>query len=219
MNYEIIRSNRKTMAIIVRDGKIVVRAPYFTSRKTIDTFVGHKASWIEKRLNEHWERGIDLQETKTLLVFGKTYNIHIREESKYAWHLSDTELTLDSPASWSLSRLSRKLDHDLKAQLELYLKKRVPEMAARLHVDVPPFVIRRYKRLYGRCTHRGELAFNRYLYHESHAFIDYVILHECAHLIEFNHSPAFYKLIEDVMPDYRRIMRLRMKGSALHLDQ
>ncbi len=51
MNYEIIRSSRKTLALeITRDGQLKVRAPYKVSRKEIQNFVKSKESWIFKHL-------------------------------------------------------------------------------------------------------------------------------------------------------------------------
>ena len=39
-------------------------------------------------------------------------------------------------------------------------------------------------------------------------FIEYVVLHECAHILEFNHSRKFYDLIKQFMPDYKDVMKL-----------
>lgn len=51
MNYEIIRSSRKTLALeITRDGQLKVRAPYKVSRKEIQNFVKSKESWVFKHL-------------------------------------------------------------------------------------------------------------------------------------------------------------------------
>ncbi|MCR5208295.1 MAG: M48 family metallopeptidase [Eubacterium sp.] len=53
MNYEIIRSRRKTAAIQIKDGKVVVRAPYFLSEKRIAGLVEDKAAWIKKHLDRY----------------------------------------------------------------------------------------------------------------------------------------------------------------------
>ncbi|UPU39829.1 DUF45 domain-containing protein [Erysipelothrix sp. Poltava] len=50
MKIEINRSKRKTMAILVRDGKVIVKAPINTSDTVIEAFITQKKSWIEKHV-------------------------------------------------------------------------------------------------------------------------------------------------------------------------
>ena len=48
--YELIRSGRRTLALEVRGGRVIVRAPYRTPRATIDRFVASHAEWIARGL-------------------------------------------------------------------------------------------------------------------------------------------------------------------------
>ena len=50
MNYQLIRSKRKTIGIQVKDGAVVVRAPVRSSMKEIEAFVERSRPWIEKHL-------------------------------------------------------------------------------------------------------------------------------------------------------------------------
>ncbi len=52
MNYRLIRSNRKTLAIQIRNGDVIVRAPLYTSLSRIDEFVSQHLEWIEKQLSK-----------------------------------------------------------------------------------------------------------------------------------------------------------------------
>ncbi len=56
---------------------------------------------------------------------------------------------------------------------------------------------------WGSCSTKGNINFSTRLLFAPDNVIDYVIVHELAHLIEHNHSPAFWKLVSDVMPDYK----------------
>ena len=84
-----------------------------------------------------------------------------------------------------------------------------------MRIKIPAFKIRKYKRLYGRCSRSGELAFNTYLYHESLEFIEYVVVHELAHLFEFNHSSRFYDVVASMMPHYKEVLK-RKKLEKTH---
>jgi len=79
---------------------------------------------------------------------------------------------------------------------------------------------RRMKSRWGSCSSRGNLSFNTLLSHLPEGMVEYVVLHEMAHLLEMNHSPRFWAILESEMPDFaerRRMLgyywtRLRMEG-------
>ena len=60
---------------------------------------------------------------------------------------------------------------------------------------------------WGSCSAHGNLNFSYKLLFLPQAFADYIIVHELCHLKEQNHSPAFWKLVERTIPDYRAIRR------------
>lgn len=64
------------------------------------------------------------------------------------------------------------------------------------------------KSRFGSCSSKGNLSFSYRLMRYPDAAIDYVIVHELAHTKEMNHSPAFYKIIEGVLPDYKQRAKL-----------
>lgn len=67
----------------------------------------------------------------------------------------------------------------------------------------PPFKVRKMRSRWGSCSHKGAITINSLLIQAPPICIDYVILHELCHLQEFNHSPRFYALMDQVMPEWR----------------
>lgn len=63
--------------------------------------------------------------------------------------------------------------------------------------------IRNQKTRWGSCSRRGNLNFHYKLVLLPLPLVDYVIVHELCHLIEFNHSPAFWMLVEAMLPDHQ----------------
>ncbi len=67
------------------------------------------------------------------------------------------------------------------------------------------------KTRFGSCSSKGNLSFSYLLMLYPDSAIDYVVVHELAHLKEMNHSPRFYKIIEEVLPDYKERKKLLKK--------
>ena len=80
----------------------------------------------------------------------------------------------------------------------------------RLGVKVGRVTITAARKRWGSCSSKGSICFSWLLMRCPDAFIDYVALHEAAHLVHRDHSRAFYALIEQHMPDYRE--RLKLSG-------
>lgn len=74
-----------------------------------------------------------------------------------------------------------------------------------LNTKVERFSIRKMKTLWGSCSfHERTIRFNSMLYYMSDYFLEYIVLHEMAHLFVHNHSKRFYELISKYMPDYKK---------------
>lgn len=64
------------------------------------------------------------------------------------------------------------------------------------------------KKRFGSCSGKNSLNFSLYLMDKDELFIDYVVVHELAHIKHHNHSKAFYGFIAEFMPDYKERMKL-----------
>ncbi|MDY3888895.1 MAG: M48 family metallopeptidase, partial [Agathobacter sp.] len=90
-----------------------------------------------------------------------------------------------------------------------YIPKRVAYFADIMGVDYGRITIRMQKTRWGSCSSKGNLNFNCLLMLAPPEVIDYVVVHELCHRKEMNHSKAFWREVERVLPDYRsRKLRL-----------
>ena len=161
MNYTIIYSSRKTVALSVKDGEVIVRAPRGFSKKRIAEFVEGHREWIEKRL------------AAQMRVISKLESL--------------------SPAD--INRMKR--------EAKEYFLPRAEQYAVLMGVKYSKIRITSAKRRFGSCNSNGVICFSYRLMLYPEAARDYVVVHELAHLVHMNHSPAFYSLIARYMPDYK----------------
>lgn len=76
-----------------------------------------------------------------------------------------------------------------------------------LGLEYNTVAIRDQKTRWGSCSRDANLNFNFRLIFVNPDLLDYVVVHELCHLVELNHSPQFWALVESVLPDYRRRRR------------
>jgi predicted metal-dependent hydrolase len=69
--------------------------------------------------------------------------------------------------------------------------------------SVGKIFIKNHKSRWGSCSQKGNLNFNYKIALLPPEIADYIVVHELCHLREFNHSPRFWRLVEEVMPDHR----------------
>ena len=170
MDYTLIRSSRRTMALeITRDGRLLVRAPQRAPQAVIDRFVASHADWIAAHLEKQRQRA-----------------------------QAHPPLTEDELAA-------------LRQKARDILPGRVAHYAGRMGVTPTGVKITGAKTRFGSCSAKNSLCFSLYLMAYPDAAIDYVVVHELAHIRHKNHSPAFYAEVARVMPDYRERRKL-LKG-------
>ena len=80
--------------------------------------------------------------------------------------------------------------------------------SALMGVDFGRISIMSAKTRFGSCSSKGNIAFSYRLMLYPEAAVDYVVVHELAHRKEMNHSKAFYKIVEDILPDYKERRKL-----------
>lgn len=96
----------------------------------------------------------------------------------------------------------------LKEKAAAYLPGRVALYGGRMGLSPTGIKITGARKRFGSCSGKNSLCFSCFLMEYPPEFIDYVVVHELAHIREKNHSKSFYSLVESYLPDYRERIRL-----------
>ena len=197
----IIRSRRHSIALMVNSqGELVVRAPYYVSKIDIMGFVAQKQAWLakQKALVEQELRNFQplvLEENKNITILDKTYYIAKRGV--------DTIVPFGDALLVPFACTKKELLAWLKEQLWSVIEERLPYYAQVMGVKPIAVRISAAKSKWGSCNYKNALQFSGNLVFCPKQVIDYVIVHELAHINNKSHDKFFWQQVESVLPNYR----------------
>ncbi len=93
---------------------------------------------------------------------------------------------------------------ELKKTARKILSAKTEHFAKIMNLKYGRITITSAKTRFGSCSSKGNISYSYLLMLYPEEAIDYVVVHELAHLCELNHSPSFYKIVESILPDYKR---------------
>jgi predicted metal-dependent hydrolase len=222
IQYALLLRRRKTLAIKVHpDQSVTVTAPLGISPLTIRDLVHARGAWILRKQAYFAEQPhkIETDYTEGALhqYLGKPYRLEITAHRFDSVELKGDCLQIYSRSPHDSQKTQQLLTQWYKRQAKAVFSERLqhcfkilqthPQLAHLFPFQLPSFSIRMMKRRWGSCSSEKTLLLNTLLIKAPLSCIDYVINHELCHLREFNHSAAFYALLETLMPhwqDYRQ---------------
>jgi predicted metal-dependent hydrolase len=208
MYYRLTRSRRKTIAIHVRGGEVEVRAPLRTPKQEIDRFVLEKEQWIIKslakqRVQASQKKAFALDYNSSILLRGNAYLIAERNGTHAGF--DGTEFYI--PPELTPEQIKTICIRLYKILAKPHIVQRVDFFASHMNVAPTAIKINSAMKRWGSCSSRKSLNFSWRLIMADDAIIDYVVVHELAHIREMNHSARFWGIVEGVLPDYRERKR------------
>lgn len=204
--YEIVRSKRKSMSIeITREAKVLVRVPLRTPDYVIAEFVSRHEAWIKKHAANVRERlrikqDFHFADGEAVYFLGE--RLVIRHEPYITGVSAADGLLLISDGIPPESREQAVISF-LKKQAASFFEKRVASFAPRMGVAPAAVTVTSAKTRWGSCSGKNRICFSYRLICMPAEVIDYVVVHELAHILEHNHSNRFYAQIALVLPDYK----------------
>lgn len=198
MQYEIIKSKRKTMAISIKhDGMVVIRVPLQTSATNINDLIQKYQHWIDKKLAEIKSRKKD---TGAIYFLGEPYQLMLLEgDSPVIQVVADTIKVY----AYSKEGYQLKLINWYKEQVKNIVQPLIVKYQNLYALKPEKVKITKAKGRWGSCSSKGTISFSYRLMMLPPFVIEYIVVHELAHLKELNHSPRFWMLVASICPEYK----------------
>jgi len=215
--YTLSRSNRKTLALHIRDGALEVRAPLRMPQSDIDRFVASKEKWIADKLPESIEQAerrenFSLAYGDFVTYRGKQYPIEAKEGNRAGF--DHTRFYI--PPEMEPEDIKAACVFIYRMLAKRLLTEKTLAFAKIMSVNPTTVRINGARTRWGSCSTKKSINYSWRLVMADDEVIDYVIIHELTHLMEMNHSASFWRIVESAIPDYQA-RRARLKELQIRL--
>ncbi|MDD2829500.1 MAG: SprT family zinc-dependent metalloprotease [Sulfuricurvum sp.] len=196
--------NRNTYITITHNGEVCVRTP-FKELSRVRRVLREKESWINTKLHEITKR-VSYQHTvgETILFRGEVVELERFEFLKKKVEKDQNSVNIE------------KYYHQFyKNEALLTLPSRINHYSKKIGLVPSEIRYKKMRRRWGSCSSSGIVTFNTMMMKLSYEHIDYIIVHELAHLKHMNHSKEFHGLVRTILTDEKK---LRSELKAMRID-
>lgn len=219
------KSARKISIHVHPNGAVQVDAPPGTQAPEIKEAVRKRARWVVKHLVQIRERRLEILPRRYVsgeshFYLGRRYVLKVidREDEPQGVKLTRGRLNVITTDK-SVQSVKRLLRTWYKEHARMTFQLRLDAIAPQLiwvKKNIPEIKLLTMKKQWGSCSSTGNVVLNPHLVKAPRDCIDYVILHELCHLQEHNHSPRFYRLLSQHMPEWKSL-KTRLDGMSERL--
>ena len=226
--YRLIRRRRRSVGFRLDERGLVVTAPAWVPRRQIEAMLEQKADWISRKLQEvrGWRAANGLRQPyfqdEGMLPFrGRLLRLALRPDAAFA-RMKPPQGS-GGPCVLELPLAAGSSEERIRTCALKWIKSEAGRVISERFAFMQGFAPRRARALkfssaqtlWGTCRSDGTIRLNWKLIYLSNDLIDYVAAHELAHLVEMNHSRAFWEQVKAIKPNYeqsrRELARVRLR--------
>ena len=212
VTYTLKRSNRRrSIGLCINNHGLTVNVPLRASEKWLHDVLQNKAHWVIKKL-EGWQAKKPVppqwRDGQPLFFIGEVITLRV-VVSLFATPplLKDTQLFVHVTDDANEALIEQTVTQWYQREAKNLFNECVAHFAPLMNVAPRMVKLSSARAQWGSCTTRGDVRLNWQLIKMPLHLIDYVVVHELAHLIEMNHSTAFWQVVENACPDYAKRRR------------
>lgn len=212
---KIYRERRRGIRASIGKKAAILRLPILLPKSEEEKRIQWFTDWVTKQFNKHADlinqfRPKSYQSGDLLTIGTRTYKLVINylDRKTHSGQLEGDSIVLNLSQSDTPEHLEKSIQHLLS---RVVAQDFLPEISQRVaainekyfHKKIKGVKLKYNHASWGSCSTNGFINLSTRLLFAPSDVIDYVIIHELAHLIEFNHSPRFWKIVKSVMSDYK----------------
>lgn len=219
ISYTLKRSSkRRSIGLRIDERGLTVSMPLRASEKWLHSVLQDKADWLVQKLDSWQARKPPLMQWvdgESIPFRGEEFVLRIIPDLFGAKpQLHNNELRLHVAAGAGTALIEKMVTQWYRQEALRVFNECVAHFAPLMQVSSREVKLSSARTQWGSCTVHGVVRLNWQLVKMPLHLIDYVVVHELAHLAEMNHSPAFWCVVERVCPEYREC-RAQLHGYGL----
>lgn len=209
------RKNIKNMylRVLPPNGEVKVSAPLFVSDKDISDFISSRKEWILKKQefikNNEIKAPLKYLNGEKHYLWGDSYTLQLIKNDRIKNALADHDkkvIYLPIPKRSTIAKREKTLTELYRKELEKAIPP-VLEKCTEIVGKTPSEVKVRKMKNWGNCNQKGKITLNLNLAKKEPICLEYVMIHELCHLIEFNHGKKFKEMMDEFCPNWKEIKK------------
>lgn len=221
---------RKVIIKVHPDQRVVATAPHDASAEAIQSAMLKRARWVWESIKEFASQHDyvlprEYTSGESQFYLGRRYVLKVMDGPNDLASVKllrgKLEVTLRDKHVDRAKQVKALIDQWYLRHAKTVFYERLHEMLPKATwvEGIPSFRIMAMKKQWGSCSTKGNLMLNPHLVKASKECIDYVILHELCHIAEHNHSEKFWRLLTQVMPNWKEVKAKLDDMAELYLNE
>jgi len=219
VDYTLRRSARRSYALQIDERGVRVAVPFSAPESVLEHFIRKHTSWVLDKLSAYERRAriqmLPVVDGISFPLLGEECRLRLLDGRQAGvWRTA-----ADGVAELAVGQGADPLAAVVRALRQRglpWFTGRVEEYCLRLGVDMPTVRLSSARTRWGSCSLVSGIRLHWRLIHLPAALGDYVVAHEVAHLLEMNHSPRFWRIVEKLYPPWHEARdALRIAGNEL----
>lgn len=190
------RLKHSYISILPTDKKVLIKTPD-VSEAYIKDMLQTKHNWLKKqieKISKNMPQKVELK--KEVFLFGKVYSIGDKQ-------VIELKKSLDKLKTDDEKEVLKCYDNFYMYKAKEYLPQVLDMFAEVMNLSYKELKIKKLKSRWGSCSSKRVITLNSQLLKAPQESIEYVVVHELAHLVYMNHSKQFHNLVESFIPDVK----------------
>lgn len=225
---------RKVVIKVHPDQRVVASVPHDASKDAIVDAMHKRARWIWQSINDFAKQKDTVLHKRyvsgeTQFYLGKRYVLKVIVDAEQVPNVKLSRGKLNVTIKYEVSKdiderlvkikplIDKWYQHKAKAIFHERLAELLPKTT--WVTGIPSFRVMAMKKQWGSCSPKGNLMLNPHLVKAPKECIDYVILHELCHIAEHNHSERFWRLLTQVMPNWKEVKAKLDEMAEMYLNE